>query len=61
MRPRGVQATELRLAGNAEARGGNLARAVELYSAGLDAGAPRGRHLLLANRAGALGCAALQR
>lgn len=49
-----VQATELRLAGNAEARSGNLTRAVELYTAGLESGAPRGRHLLFANRAGAL-------
>lgn len=47
------QATECRLAGNAEARSGNLARAMELYTAGLEAGAQRGRHLLLANRAGA--------
>ena len=47
------QATECRLAGNAEARSGNLARAVELYTAGLEASAQRGRHLLLANRAGA--------
>ena len=49
-----VQATELRLAGNAEARSGNLARAVELYTAGLESGAPRGSHLLFANRAGTL-------
>ncbi|KAK9822827.1 hypothetical protein WJX81_006228 [Elliptochloris bilobata] len=48
-----LKATELRLAGNAEARSGNLVRAVELYSAGLGAGSLRGRHLLLANRAGA--------
>ena len=47
------QATECRLAGNVEARGGNLARAVELYTAGLEAASQRGRHLLLANRAGA--------
>ena len=47
------QATECRLAGNAEARSGNLARALELYTAGLEAGPQRGRHLLLANRAGA--------
>lgn len=49
-----LRSTELRLAGNAAARSGDLLRAVELYTQALDLGAPSGRHLLLSNRSGAL-------
>ncbi|EIE21274.1 hypothetical protein COCSUDRAFT_17854 [Coccomyxa subellipsoidea C-169] len=47
-------ATELRLAGNAEARGGDLRRAVELYTQGIGLRPPSGLHMLLSNRSGAL-------
>ncbi|KAK9902104.1 hypothetical protein WJX75_004561 [Coccomyxa subellipsoidea] len=49
-----LKATELRLAGNAEARGGDLRRAVELYTQGIDLRPPSGAHMLLSNRSGAL-------
>ena len=48
-----MQATEKRLAGNAEARGGNLQRAVELYTEGIEQEPPSGVHMLYSNRAGA--------
>ena len=44
-----LKATELRLAGNAAARGGSLAKAESLFTAALDLQPPRGRHVLLAN------------
>ncbi|KAL4429988.1 hypothetical protein ABPG77_004358 [Micractinium sp. CCAP 211/92] len=47
-----LQATELRLAGNAAARGGQLARAERLYTQALELRPPAGRHLLLSNRSG---------
>ncbi|BDA51101.1 probable protein STIP1 homolog at C-terminar half [Coccomyxa sp. Obi] len=49
-----LKATELRLAGNAEARGGDLRRAVELYTQGIELRPPSGLHMLLSNRSGAL-------
>ena len=49
-----MQATELRLAGNAEARSGNSEQAVELYSRALELDPPSGKHLLLSNRSGVL-------
>ncbi|KAL4444073.1 hypothetical protein ABPG75_011810 [Micractinium tetrahymenae] len=47
-----LKATELRLAGNAAARDGQLARAAELYTQGLELQPSAGRHLLLSNRSG---------
>ncbi|EFN56786.1 hypothetical protein CHLNCDRAFT_59647 [Chlorella variabilis] len=47
-----LKATELRLAGNAAARGGDLQRAAQLYTRGIELQAPAGRHLLLSNRSG---------
>lgn len=46
----GVQATELRSAGVAEARAGNLPGAVNYFTQALEAQPPQGRHLILANR-----------
>ncbi|KAK9804311.1 hypothetical protein WJX72_006242 [[Myrmecia] bisecta] len=48
-----LKATELRLAGNDEARVGNLHAAVELYTQGLEVAPAQMRHLLYANRSGA--------
>lgn len=48
-----LQATEKRLAGNAEARGGDLQRAVVLYTEGIEQNPPSGAHMLYSNRAGA--------
>lgn len=48
-----MQATEMRLAGNAEARGGDLQRAVKLYTEGIEQNPPSGMHMLYSNRAGA--------
>ena len=48
-----AQATEKRLAGNAEARGGDLPRAIELYTEGIEQNPPSGAHMLYSNRAGA--------
>jgi hypothetical protein len=48
-----AQATEKRLAGNAEARGGDLQRAVQLYTEGIEENPPSGLHMLYSNRAGA--------
>lgn len=45
-----LKATELRLAGNAAARSGDLKRACTLYTVGLELDPPGGRHLLLSNR-----------
>lgn len=56
-----LKATELRLAGNMEARDGNLRGALRCYSEALELNPPRGQHLLYANRSGvklALGDAA---
>lgn len=50
-----LKATELRLAGNAAARAGDLKRACSLYTVGLDLDPPGGRHLLLSNRRCATG------
>ena len=47
-----VHTLQLRLQGNAEARGGDLKAAEEAYSKGLELGSPRGSHLLHANRSG---------
>jgi tetratricopeptide (TPR) repeat protein len=47
-----LKATELRLAGNAAARSGDLKRACALYTVGLELDPPGGRHLLLSNRSG---------
>ncbi|KAL3151827.1 hypothetical protein ABBQ38_012794 [Trebouxia sp. C0009 RCD-2024] len=47
-----LKATELRLQGNAEARGGDLKAAEGVYSQALDLDIPQGKHLLHANRAG---------
>ncbi len=49
-----TQATKLRLAGNSEARMGNLQKAADLYSQGLALNPPNCRHLLLSNRSGVL-------
>jgi len=49
-----VEATKLRLAGNSEARMGNLQKAADLYTRGLDLDPPHCRHLLLSNRSGVL-------
>ena len=49
-----LQATELRLAGNGEARNGNLEKAARLYTSALELDPPHGRHLLLSNRSGVL-------
>ena len=43
---------QLRLQGNAEARGGDLQAAERAYSKGIDLGLSRGKHLLHANRSG---------
>ena len=43
---------QLRLQGNAEARGGDLKAAEQAYSKGLALDTPRGKHLLHANRSG---------
>lgn len=43
---------QLRLQGNAEARGGDLKAAEKVYSQALELDIPRGKHLLHANRAG---------
>ena len=43
---------QLRLQGNAEARGGDLKAAEQVYSQALDLDIPQGKHLLHANRAG---------
>ncbi|KAK9850808.1 hypothetical protein WJX84_002450 [Apatococcus fuscideae] len=48
-----LKATEKRLAGNREARDGNLEEAVSHFTQGLEADPPRGKHLLYANRSGA--------
>jgi tetratricopeptide (TPR) repeat protein len=48
------QATKLRLAGNSEARMGNLQKAADLYYEGLALDPPHCRHLLLSNRSGVL-------
>ncbi|CAL5228541.1 g11695 [Coccomyxa viridis] len=48
-----LKATEKRLAGNAEARGGDLQRAVVLYTEGIEQNPPSGAHMLYSNRAGA--------
>ncbi|KAK9816074.1 hypothetical protein WJX74_010856 [Apatococcus lobatus] len=48
-----LKATEKRLAGNREARDGNLEQAIALFTEGLEANPPRGKHLLYANRSGA--------
>lgn len=45
-----LKATELRMAGNAVARSGDLKRACALYTVGLELDPPGGRHLLLSNR-----------
>lgn len=45
-------AVQLRLQGNAEARGGDLKAAEGVYSQALDLDIPQGKHLLHANRAG---------
>jgi (2Fe-2S) ferredoxin len=45
-----LHAFELRLQGNAAAERGKLAQAEALYTQALGVGAPRGDHLLLANR-----------
>lgn len=45
-------ALQLRLQGNAEARGGDLKAAEQVYSQALDLDIPQGKHLLHANRAG---------
>ena len=47
------QATEKRLAGNAEARSGDLQRAVQLFTEGIEHSPPSGVHMLYSNRAGA--------
>ena len=47
------QATEKRLAGNAEARSGDLQRAVQLFTEGIEQSPPSGVHMLYSNRAGA--------
>ena len=47
------QATEKRLAGNAEARSGDLQRAVQLFTEGIEQSPPSGIHMLYSNRAGA--------
>lgn len=49
-----LQATQLRLAGNALAASGDLAGAVSCYSQGLGLEAPRARSALLAARSAAL-------
>ena len=49
-----MQATKLRLAGNSEARMGNLHKAADLYTKGLALDPPHCRHLLLSNRSGVL-------
>jgi len=51
--PAVLQATQLRLAGNSLARQGDLAGAVATFTKALELGVEGGRHLLLANRAGA--------
>lgn len=43
---------QLRLQGNAEARGGDLKAAEGVFSQGLELDIPQGKHLLHANRAG---------
>ena len=43
---------QLRLQGNAEARGGDLKAAEQVYSQALELDIPQGKHLLHANRAG---------
>ena len=43
---------QLRLQGNAEARGGDLKAAEQVFSQALDLDIPQGKHLLHANRAG---------
>lgn len=48
-----VNTTQLRLAGNALAREGDLSGAVASFTRALDLGVARGRHLLFSNRAGA--------
>lgn len=48
-----VNATQLRLAGNALAREGDLSGAVASFTQALDLGVAAGRHLLFSNRAGA--------
>lgn len=49
-----INATQLRLAGNALARQGDVEGAVDMYTRALDLGVEGGRHLLYSNRAGAL-------
>ena len=44
---------QLRLQGNAEARSGDLPAAIRLYTQALELDPQHGKHLLLANRAGA--------
>ena len=48
-----MQATELRAAGVAEARSGNLQEAIELFTQALAVKPPRGSHLILSNRSAA--------
>lgn len=48
----GLSAMQLRLQGNAEARGGDLKAAEQAYSKGLELEVSRGKHLLHANRSG---------
>ncbi|GAB4818427.1 hypothetical protein N2152v2_005473 [Parachlorella kessleri] len=48
-----VKATELRLAGNAAVRAGDLHKAIALYSEALDLQPSSGSHLLLSNRSAA--------
>lgn len=47
-----IYTLQLRLQGNAEARGGDLKAAEAAYSKALDLNIPTGKHLLLANRSG---------
>lgn len=47
-----THAMQLRLQGNAEARGGDLRAAERVFSQALDLDIPQGKHLLHANRAG---------
>ncbi|KAK9806450.1 hypothetical protein WJX73_008280 [Symbiochloris irregularis] len=51
--PELLKATELRAAGVAEARSGNLQAAIDLFTQALAAKPPRGSHLLLSNRSAA--------
>ena len=48
-----LQATELRAAGVAEARIGNMDEAIQQFTAALAANPPQGNHLIYANRSAA--------